>query len=280
MKKYCHATLLIICLGGSFCSGQKRSPAQMIPAPPKDSFTPQLRTLLDLGAGEYKAGHYDKAITLFQQARALDASNRTVATYLAVSFGAQVVPNDMTQANQVREEKAMQAFQDVLRIYPYDVDALRWQATLYYDMQNYVSAKSLQKQVFALKSGDSVAAYTVGVIDWTLAYFNATQILSSEQIKDDGAGNLGKSSGACSAIQKLNAPLIQDGMYYLDRAIRINPKYEDAMVYMNLLYRRKADLDCGDMSATGKDIAQANYWTQMALAARNKNQESSQHAEK
>src|SRR6202165_4728661 len=37
-------------------------------------------------------------------------------------------------------------------------------------------------------------------------------------------------------------PLIDEGITDLQKAISIKPDYDDAMAYLNLLYRRKADM--------------------------------------
>jgi hypothetical protein len=37
-------------------------------------------------------------------------------------------------------------------------------------------------------------------------------------------------------------PTIDDGLSALKRAIELKPDYDDAMAYLNLLYRRKADV--------------------------------------
>jgi hypothetical protein len=36
--------------------------------------------------------------------------------------------------------------------------------------------------------------------------------------------------------------LVDDGITNLKKAIELNPEYDDAMTYLNLLYRRKADM--------------------------------------
>jgi hypothetical protein len=61
-------------------------------------------------------------------------------------------------------------------------------------------------------------------------------------------------------------------MKYLNRAVEINPNYDDAMQYLNLNYRRKADLDCGNDAARKADLAQADEWVQKATGARKANE--------
>jgi len=36
--------------------------------------------------------------------------------------------------------------------------------------------------------------------------------------------------------------LVDEGTAYLQKAIQLKPDYDDAMAYLNLLYRRKADM--------------------------------------
>jgi hypothetical protein len=37
-------------------------------------------------------------------------------------------------------------------------------------------------------------------------------------------------------------PLIEEGITNLQKALELKPDYDDAMAYLNLLYRRKADM--------------------------------------
>jgi hypothetical protein len=45
------------------------------------------------------------------------------------------------------------------------------------------------------------------------------------------------------------------------------PGYGDAMAYMNLMYRRKADLDWGNKAARKDDMAKAARWMHRAMRA-------------
>ena len=44
------------------------------------------------------------------------------------------------------------------------------------------------------------------------------------------------------------------------------------MQYLQLTYRRKADLECGNEAARKADLAQADEWTQKAMGARKTNE--------
>src|SRR5437588_304519 len=59
---------------------------------------------------------------------------------------------------------------------------------------------------------------------------------------------------------------IQDGITALNKALQLRPDYDDAMAYMNLLYREKADLECTDPAARAADLKTADDWVDKTMA--------------
>jgi hypothetical protein len=53
----------------------------------------------------------------------------------------------------------------------------------------------------------------------------------------------------------------------LEKAVQLKPNDSEAMVYLNLVYRQKADLE-PDASAREADLKQAEDWVEKALALR------------
>ena len=129
-------------------------------------------------------------------------------------------------------------------------------------------AKAWQKKVLSEDPRDAEADYTVGVIDWMEAHRNALAAMTPAGIYDDGQGNVHAPAQVMAAINAKNAPLVEEGVKYLDNALQQRPYYEDAMQYLNLLYRRKADLDRGDEQARKEDLATADDWKQKAVETR------------
>jgi hypothetical protein len=62
--------------------------------------------------------------------------------------------------------------------------------------------------------------------------------------------------------------VIEDGVSDLDRAIQLRADYDDAMAYMNLMYRERADLECEDPAARRRDLKTAEQWVDKAIAAK------------
>ena len=58
------------------------------------------------------------------------------------------------------------------------------------------------------------------------------------------------------------------------------PRYDDAMAYLQLMYRRKADLECGNEEARKADMAQVDQWREKAMDTRKANEEKKNAATK
>ena len=74
-------------------------------------------------------------------------------------------------------------------------------------------------------------------------------------------------------LAKENAPLVDEGLKYLNMAVDNRPNYDDAMQYLNLIYRNKADVDYGNPTAVAQDLAAAEDWTHKAMDMRKANEE-------
>ena len=119
---------------------------------------------------------------------------------------------------------------------------------------------------------DPEAAYTIGVIDWTKAHQNKLNALQAAGLNDDGKGNVKAPKKVMEPLAKENAPLVEEGLKYLTMAVTINPTYNDAMQYLNLIYRNKADVDYGNAAAVNEDMALAQDWTSKAMGTRKGNE--------
>jgi tetratricopeptide (TPR) repeat protein len=230
------------------------------------------RDQLNKGVAAFKNARYDEAVSDFQSAIQLDPEYENAKLYLATAYSYQVVPNLMTPENLAVANKALAGFQEVLAKDPSDLTALKQVASIDRNIQKYDEAKDYEKKVIAADPNDAEAYYTIGFVDWTLAYKNARDILAADGLTDDGQGNPKKSKAACAKISDANSALVKEGLDYLNKAVQINPTYDDAMQYIQLTYRRKADTECGNDAARKDDLAQADQWIQKAMGARKANE--------
>jgi tetratricopeptide (TPR) repeat protein len=230
------------------------------------------RDQLTKGVQAFKNARYEEAVNHFQNSIALDPNYEDAKLYLATAYSYQVVPNLDSPENLAIAQKALDGFNEVLAKDPNDLTALKQIASINRNIRKLDEAKTYEKKVIALDPNDAEAYYTVGVVDWMQSYKNAVAILAADGLTDDGNGNVKKSKGACQKIKDANTELVQEGLQYLNKAVDINPTYDDAMTYLNLTNRRKADMECGDDNARKADLAAADDWDKKAMGARKANE--------
>ncbi len=231
------------------------------------------RDQLNKGVEAYKSARYEEAIGHFQKATELDPSLPMAKSYLATALAQNVVPGLDTPDNLKTAQQAISMFQDVLAKDPNDVNSIKQIAGIYFSIKKFNEAKDWQKKVLAVDPKDPEAAYTVGVINWTLAHENALKALVPAGINDDGEGNVKAPKKVLQTIKDENSDLVSEGLQYLNQAVVNRPNYDDAMAYLNLTYRRKADVDFQDPNAVKADVASAKEWSQKAMGTRKANEE-------
>ena len=223
------------------------------------------RDALNKGVQAFKKANYDEAICYFQDAVELDDHLLIAKQYLGTAMGEKVVPGLDTPENLKIAQQAIDIFQQYLEMRPHDVISIKWIAGIYFSVKNLDNAKTWQKKALVEDPKDPEAAYTVGVIDWMEAYQNTQAALAPVGFNDDGEGNAGAPAGAMEKIRAQNGILVEEALEYLNHAVENRPNYADAMAYLNLMYRRKADLDWGDEAARMDDVAKAREWSRKAM---------------
>ena len=233
----------------------------------------QARDQLNKGVDSYKAARYEEAIGHFQRATELDPSLPMAKSYLATALAQNVVPGLTTPDNLKNAQQSISIFQEVLNKEPNDVNSLKQIAGIYFSIKKFNEAKDYQKKVLAVDPKDPEAAYTVGVIDWTLAHENTLKALASANMNDDGEGNSKAPKKVLEQIKEENQPLVDEGLQYLNQALANRANYDEAMSYLNLIYRRKADVDFNDPATVKADVASAKDWSSKAMGTRKANEE-------
>lgn len=229
------------------------------------------RDQLNKGVQAYKNARYEEAIDHFQTAVNLDPSLTMTHMYLATAYAQQVVPNSDTAANKALAEHAVAAYKDALRIDPNNVNAIKGVASIYFSMNRADDAKAWQQKVLAADPKDPEAYYTIGVIDWNKARKNSLDFLAANGLTEKQAADGAIPKKVCPKLAEENGPLVDEALDSLHKAIDLRPSYEEAMAYINLVYRRKAEIECGNDEARKADLQQAQDWTEKAIGARKAN---------
>jgi tetratricopeptide (TPR) repeat protein len=233
-----------------------------------DSSSPEVKALMDAGAASFKEAHYGEAVANFRKATQLEPGNENAHLYLAAAYAYQVVPNLDTPDNLRTASSALAEFDIVLRADPNDLTAIRQEASLYRNIKQFDQAKTLEKRAIAIDPRDVEALYTIGVLDWLQEYKNAVEILTAEGLTDNGVGNPNLSHSGCDALVAKNKALVDEGIASLTQAVELKPDFDDAMVYLQLTYRRHAEFHCGDPAGISADLKLAEEWNKKATQAR------------
>jgi tetratricopeptide (TPR) repeat protein len=209
----------------------------------------------------------------FQKATQLAPCLTMARSYLATAQAQNVVPGLDTPENLKTANEAVENFNLILQQNSHDMNSLKQVAAVYFNTKRLDDAREWQKKVLVEDPRDPEAAYTIGVIDWTQAHQNALAALTAASSQDDGIGNTKAPIQTLEKIKQQNGALVAEALQHLTQALQNRPDYDDAMAYINLVYRRKADIDYDNPTLRDQDIAQANEWSEKAMQTRKENEQ-------
>jgi len=237
------AALLILAAGVSGCNKLKA------------------RDLLNKGVAAFKNAQYDTAIENFKAAKDLDPGLMNARLYLATAYASQYIPGAPSEQNVRLGTQAVNEFKEVLEIDPNNLSAIDGIGSILfqmagtpYDPRKFEESKSYHQKHIALKPNDPEPYYWIGVINWTLAFRANGELRAAynrdhvqKQVKDTDPLPASLRADYTSKF----GSLVDEGIKNLQTSIQVKPDYDDAMAYLNLLYRRKADMvDSADERAS------------------------------
>jgi len=228
------AALLVLAFAASGCSKLKA------------------RDLLNKGVTAFKNGQSDAAIEYFKQAKETDPELLNARLYLATAYASLYIPGAPSQENLARGNQAVAEFKEVLDKDPNNLSAIDGIGSILFQMggqpfdpKKFEESKTYHQKHIQLKPDDPEPYYWIGVIDWTLA-FRGNGEMRMDYNKNNIKKQVKDTDPLPAAIRSQYAakygPLIDEGVTELQKAISLRPDYDDAMAYLNLLYRRKADM--------------------------------------
>jgi len=212
------------------------------------------RDMLNKGVQAYKANQFDDAIEKFKSATDLDPDLKTARLYLATAYANLYVPGSPDAANLDHAHQAITVYKDVLSRDANNLSAIDGIGSLLFNMaagpppniDMLKESRSFHQKHIQIKSDDPLPYYWVGLIDWTLAFrgnaqarldFNKDQP-AKKQIKDTEP----MPDKVRAPFAGAYGPDVDDGITALKKAIELQPDYDEAMAYLNLLDRQKADM--------------------------------------
>ena len=232
------------------------------------------RDQLNKGVQAYKNANYDQAIDHFRNAVGLDDDLKVAKLYLATAYAQQYVPGVDTPENRRMAQQAIDEYSAVLDKDPSSVNSLKGIAYLYMNMKDWDKSREYYKKAIGIDPNDPELYYSLGVISWTQAYKDAAELKAKSNLKVDDPFKGKGDQKSCDELRSKDGAVVDEGIQMLRTAVEKRQDYDDAMVYLNLLYRRKAnDFSCDDPAAMASLVRTANDWSDRAMAARKKKAE-------
>jgi len=210
------------------------------------------RDLLNKGVAAFKEAQFDRAVENFKEAKELDPDLMNARLYLATAYASQYIPGAPSDENRQHGEAAIAEYKSVLEKAPDNLSAVDGLASILYqmagqpfDQKKFEESKSYHEKHIKLKPQDKQPYYSIGVIDWAIAYRGNTEMRAdynkahiNKQVKDTDP----LPPDVRKAYADKYGALVDDGIASLKKATEVDREYDDAMTYLNLLYRRKADM--------------------------------------
>lgn len=224
------------------------------------------------GVAAYRRGQFQAAAFHFNNAVAMDPVSNEARMYLGTALAQQYIPGGESPENIRLGKRAIAAFEEALQHDPENQVALATIAQLYYNMKEFEKARDYQRRRLTLDPEDPEPSYWIGVINWAICYPHRQELRRALNIatppdpaKPGLLAPLPESARA--ELSSKNLSLVEEGIEALEKAIDLHPDHTDAMTYLNLLYRERADLQSDELDRQ-EDLERANSWVEKALQLR------------
>jgi tetratricopeptide (TPR) repeat protein len=213
----------------------------------------------------------------FKEAVRLDPTFRTARLYLATAYMSQYIPGAISDENSRMAAAAKEHFQKVLDEDPKEGIALASMASLNFNeaqalndlaqkVKKLEEAQEWYQKLSEANPKNKEAFYSLGVIAWTKAYAALGSAKAAIGMKPEEPVPI-KDKKIREELKVSYWSIIADGIRNLETSLSLDADYDDAMAYLNLLYRQRADL-ADNMDDYRKDTATADDWLQKTLNKR------------
>jgi tetratricopeptide (TPR) repeat protein len=228
------------------------------------------RNAVNEGVQAFRQAQYEDAIQRFEQAVTLDPDFVLARMYLAATYLQVFEPGVDTPDNVIRATKALDQYSEILRSNPNDVESLKGVAYLKLQLNNFDGARQAYAKAIALEPNDPELLYAAGVANWSMA---SSEIMAEKAKLDAESEYSLILSESCPDVRAKTLTMVESGIAMLNKAISLRKDYVDAMMYMEMLYRLRADLECDNRKSYHADMKQSEEWSDRAAAARKRQAE-------
>ncbi len=224
------------------------------------------RDQLNKGTQAFKNAQYPEAVEHFKQAVELAPDFAVARLYLATAYMQQYIPGADSPENNQMAQAAHDQFMKVLEGNPKDKVAIASIASLYLNQKKWDDSQQWYEKLTAVDPSNADAYYSLGFIAWSKWYPAYGTARAALGMKQEDPGPI-KDKKIKEELKAKWTAVIDSGLQSLDKALQINPEYDDAMAYENLLIRERADL-ADSKEEYEKQTKIADDWVTKALATK------------
>lgn len=209
---------------------------------------------------------FPAAAEAFRHAADADPASARAHLYLGTAYFQQYIPGAISSENLAFGDAAAREFARVLELDPSNRVAVASLALLYLEPKNYDAAEGWYERLTRIDPKNAEAYCYLGFIGWSKWYpaYEAARKQSGMAPMDIGPMPEGKAK----EILRINYfSIVERAPDNLRSALALDSRYSDALAYMNLLIRERANL-FARQAEYDREIEAANDWLQKSLAAR------------
>jgi tetratricopeptide (TPR) repeat protein len=227
---------------------------------------------LRMGLQAYREAHFAEAAVHFRNSADLDPSFVQAYVYLGTALTLQYIPGQESPENLRMANQAITTFETALKLDAKNATALATIAQIYYELKQFDKAKEFQQRRIDADPANPEPYFWIGVLDWALCFPRQMKLrkeLNLDLPQDPQRPGMlpPLPEDARERLASENGDTVEEGIRDLEKAIELKPDDFDAMAYLNLLYRQKADLEVAE-DARQNDLRTADGWVGRAIAIR------------
>jgi tetratricopeptide (TPR) repeat protein len=224
--------------------------------------TADVTTELRLGVDAYEKSNFEKAIKYLEDVVSIDPASTVGHFYLGRTYDDWQcsTPNG---CDTHWSGRVIQEYSRVLELDPAHKDALKCLAYFLYQSARFDAAEAFYRKAAKLDGNDPEALYSIAVLD----FHRANRVLIEEKSRLRLAWKqplIGLP--ACNQVRAKILADVEEGIAMLTGTAELMNDI-DAQAHLGMLYRERAELQCGDRLAYKRDLkSESQWWNRVCIS--------------
>lgn len=226
----------------------------------------QVSAAIERGIEAFRKGKLDIAAKEFKTATELDPTTINGHLYYGVAMLSQWNPTLHTPQNEENGRIAEEQFLTVIDLEPDNRSALQYLASMASSRRDFAKALDYYKRAAALKPVEREAFFNIAALCWQQTFQVIQEAKQRSGMSAQEPGPI-RDPAVRAETRKTLGPVLEEGLDALKKALEVDPNYDDAMTYMGILIRQRAELAESPEDAQRQNT-EADEWTNKAMQAK------------